>query len=278
MNVVVVGWNDAVATISSVTDTKKNTYSLVIGPTTATALSQSIYYAKNIAGAAAGTNTVMVKFNQAPTIPDIRILEYSGLSTTSPLDVTAFGSREQLQHEHRINHYHCGKRTHFWRQHGFYGTTGPGSGFTSRIITAAGDIAEDEIVSAIGSYDASAPLGSSGPWVMQMATFEAPVITSGAPTVASLSPSSGTDNGGTSVTITGTNFVSGASATFGGTDAHQHHRRQQHYHHGNHTAGCCGCRDCAGHQPERPEWIAQQRLHIYSESHANVRLSEFRLG
>ena len=38
LNVVVVGWNDAVATISSVTDTKGNTYSLAIGPTRGTAL------------------------------------------------------------------------------------------------------------------------------------------------------------------------------------------------------------------------------------------------
>ncbi len=38
-----------------------------------------------------------------------------------------------------------------------------------------------------------------------------------APTVTSVSPSSGTVAGGTSVTITGTGFVSGATVTFGGT-------------------------------------------------------------
>lgn len=38
-----------------------------------------------------------------------------------------------------------------------------------------------------------------------------------APTVTSVSPSSGTVAGGTSVTITGTSFVSGATVTFGGT-------------------------------------------------------------
>ncbi|MGA8621574.1 MAG: IPT/TIG domain-containing protein, partial [Candidatus Sulfotelmatobacter sp.] len=91
--------------------------------------------------------------------------------------------------------------------------------FTSRIITASGDIAEDSAVSTTGSYSASAPLSTSGNWVMQMATFEAGVSTTNLPTVLSVSPSSGSDNGGTSVTITGTNFVSGAAATFGGTDA-----------------------------------------------------------
>src|SRR5437879_5719733 len=39
------------------------------------------------------------------------------------------------------------------------------------------------------------------------------------PTVTSISPSSGTSNGGTSVTITGTNFLSGATVSFGGAAA-----------------------------------------------------------
>jgi hypothetical protein len=40
-----------------------------------------------------------------------------------------------------------------------------------------------------------------------------------APTVSSVLPTSGTASGGTAVIITGTNFVSGASVTFGGTSA-----------------------------------------------------------
>jgi hypothetical protein len=50
-------------------------------------LSQSIYYAKNVMAAAAGTNSVTVTFVTAATNPDVRILEYSGVSTTSALDV-----------------------------------------------------------------------------------------------------------------------------------------------------------------------------------------------
>ncbi len=52
-------------------------------------------------------------------------------------------------------------------------TASPGSGFTSRIITSPdGDIAEDRVVSAIGTYSATASLNSAGPWVMQMVTFK----------------------------------------------------------------------------------------------------------
>ena len=53
-------------------------------------------------------------------------------------------------------------------------TTAAGTGFTSRVITNPnGDIAEDRVVTAIGSYTATAPLGSSGAWIMQMAAFKA---------------------------------------------------------------------------------------------------------
>ena len=38
-------------------------------------------------------------------------------------------------------------------------TSGPGSGFTKRMLTSPdGDIAEDQLVAAIGSYSATAPL------------------------------------------------------------------------------------------------------------------------
>src|SRR6185436_19664520 len=46
-------------------------------------------------------------------------------------------------------------------------------------------------------------------------------LTASGPTLSTVSPSSGTQFGGTSVTITGTNFASGGSfgVTFGGTSA-----------------------------------------------------------
>jgi hypothetical protein len=54
-------------------------------------------------------------------------------------------------------------------------TSGPGSGFKSLVITLPdGDIAEDRVVSAVGSYSATAPLTGAGPWVMQMVAFRGP--------------------------------------------------------------------------------------------------------
>ena len=86
LNIVAVGWNDTTSTVSAVSDSRGNTYTQAGTTTTGTGLRQAIYYAKNIA---AGSNTVTVTFNQAAAFVDMRILEYSGLDTTSPLDVTA---------------------------------------------------------------------------------------------------------------------------------------------------------------------------------------------
>src|SRR5882672_4084153 len=50
-------------------------------------------------------------------------------------------------------------------------------------------------------------------------TFSIATTPAPAPTVGSVAPASGPTSGGTSVTITGTNFVTGATVSFGGTAA-----------------------------------------------------------
>ena len=86
LNVVIISWGDTTAMVTSVTDTAGNVYQLAVGPTTAgTNATQSIYYAMNIAAAAAG-NTVTVAFSGPADFPDLRILEYSGIDSLMPLD------------------------------------------------------------------------------------------------------------------------------------------------------------------------------------------------
>ena len=93
LNVVVIGWNNTTAAVGTVADTSGNTYTLTAGPTIISgSLSQSIYYAKNIAAAAAGANAVTVTFSTAAAYPDIRVLEYSGADLNNPIDVTAASS------------------------------------------------------------------------------------------------------------------------------------------------------------------------------------------
>lgn len=180
LNIVVVGWNDTTATVKSVADTLKNTYALAAGPTKGIGLTQSIYYAKNIPG---GSNTITVTFSQKASYPDVRILEYKGLSATAPLDVTANASGTSGSNAVVSS----GSATTTSASELIFGagtTSGAfsqaGPSFTAEVITEFGDIAEDEVASAKGSHSATATLGNNGSqnWVMQMAGFkpsEAPI-------------------------------------------------------------------------------------------------------
>jgi IPT/TIG domain len=219
LNIVVVGWNDTSAALRSVTDSRGNSYILAVGPTAGTALTQSIYYAKNIAG---GSNTVTVTFNRTAAYPDVRVLEYTGTDPTRPLDVTAAAAGNSRNGNSGPAATTTLNELIFGAGMTFDVYSAAGSGFTKRVITKFGDIAEDATVLSTGTYSATAPLRSSAPWVMQMAAFRGSGQGSGsnpAPTVSAISPSTGTAAGNTAVTITGTGFLAGATVSLGGTAA-----------------------------------------------------------
>jgi hypothetical protein len=171
LNVVVVGWNDSTAVVSTISDLKGNVYTRAVGPTIQSGYaSQSIYYAKNIASAAAGANRVTVTFTVAARYPDIRILEYSGLDPTNPVDVTASNlgnSSTSIASVTTTNPNDLLVASNLVQTV----STGIGSGFTQRLLTQDGDIAGDEVVTSAGSYSASSPLSPSAPWIMQLVAF-----------------------------------------------------------------------------------------------------------
>ena len=222
LNVVVVGWNDTTSTVSMVSDSQGNNYVLAIGPTSGTGLRQSIYYA---AGIKAGSNTVTVRFSQAAVYVDVRVLEYSGVDPANPLDVKAGAAGSGTSASSGAATTTSANDLIFGAGMTIARFTAAGAGFVSRIITSPdADIAEDKTVSSTGSYSATAPNSSSN-WVMQMVAFRASASSGGggssnpAPTVSAISPNTGTANGGTAVTVTGTGFQSGAAVTIGGTAA-----------------------------------------------------------
>ncbi|MGH7298167.1 MAG: hypothetical protein ACRELB_24720, partial [Polyangiaceae bacterium] len=171
--VVAIGWDDATSTVSTVTDSSGNGYALAIGSTRFGAdLSQSIYYAKNVAAAAAGANSVKVTFVQAANVPDLRILEYSGLDPAAPLDATASGTGSSAgpattssvtTKAARELLFAAGMTSDLY--------SGAGAGFSDRLVTSDGNLVEDRTVSATGSYAGSAPLNLPSEWVMQLVTF-----------------------------------------------------------------------------------------------------------
>ncbi|MGF7183908.1 hypothetical protein HDF11_005441 [Tunturiibacter psychrotolerans] len=167
LNVVVVGWNDTTATVQSVKDSAGNVYSLAIGPTSGTALRQSIYYAANIAGGSG--NTVTAIFSQAAVYPDVRILEYKGVTK---LDVVAGASGSSASANSGAATTTSANELIFGANTVATTTKAAGSGFTKRLITTPdADIAEDKIVTTSGSTSATATV-ASGQWVMQMVAFK----------------------------------------------------------------------------------------------------------
>jgi chitodextrinase len=174
LNVVIVGWNDTTASVASINDSKGNSYQLAIGPTRSGSESQSIYYAKNILAATAGANTVTVTFSPAAAFPDVRIVEYKGIDTTSPLDVSV--GNVGSSNSSNSGSVTTTNATDLLVAGNIIatGTTGAGTGFTKRLITTPdADIIEDRVVTAVGSNSATAPLAPAGAWVMQMVAFRA---------------------------------------------------------------------------------------------------------
>src|SRR5258708_414968 len=89
LNVVVVGWNDSTATVTSVADSLGNAYALAASPVVQSATaSQAIYYAKNILAAAAGANTVTVPFTFGAPFPIPLLPESRRLLPLSPLTLS----------------------------------------------------------------------------------------------------------------------------------------------------------------------------------------------
>lgn len=100
-------------------------------------------------------------------------MEYSGLDPASPLDQTAaatgkstggvstgavtVGTARELL-------VAAGMTTDIYEA--------PGVGYTQRIVTGDGDIAEDRVVSATGPYVGDATMNTvTAGWIMQLATF-----------------------------------------------------------------------------------------------------------
>ena len=113
------------------------------------------------------------EFNQAAVYPDIRILEYSGLDPSNPLDVTAAGVGTGTLATSAAANTTAANELIFGAGSNGDGFSGAGAGFTLRMINYYGNLAEDKTVSSTGSYNVSAPLQKSTVWIIQMATFRA---------------------------------------------------------------------------------------------------------
>ncbi len=90
-----------------------------------------------------------------------------------------------------------------------FGTTAA----TSVVVVDSGTITATTPTHAAGAVTVTVTVSGQSGSLTNGFTYVVP------PTVSSVSPNSGTTAGGTAVTITGTNFATGATVTFGGTSA-----------------------------------------------------------
>jgi hypothetical protein len=214
LNVVAVGWNDSTTHVASVSDTKGNTYVRAVDPTVVLGVaSQSIYYAANIAAAAAGANTVTVTFDATAQNPDVRVAEYRGINPSNPVDVTAAASgNSSLSDSGSVTTTNAHDLL-VGANLVLSGTTGAGPGFTSRVITHPdGDILEDRDVTTTGSYNATAVM-DPGKWIMQMVAFRYSPVDH-FPVVQVIASQSSSEGAGVSLSVSATD-LDGDTLTYG---------------------------------------------------------------
>ena len=165
-DIILVGFDFASgATFSSISDSQGNTLNEVGSQLTTPAGSKSrLYYASNIKG---GADTVTVHTTASASFIKVQIIEYSGVSTSTPIDIQAgaTGSAGSAS---------AGGQTTVANDwiFGFLASDGTGSaggGFNSR-SAANGNVLQDDAAGAPGWYYASG--SSTSGWSMQMAALE----------------------------------------------------------------------------------------------------------
>ncbi|HVT08251.1 MAG TPA: fibronectin type III domain-containing protein, partial [Polyangia bacterium] len=214
LNVLFAAWSDGVTKVVSVMDTAGNTYAPALAPTTyadkTTQATQVCYYAKNIVGAAAGTNSVTITFSGPAPFVDARIAEYSGLDPVNPLDDASGGSGVSGLADSGPVHTTAQGDLLVAGNYNQYSSLGAGDGYTLRLKTDPdGDVLEDRIADAVDFYSATVPLNDvMSWWIIQVAAFRSastdPLDTT-APAVAVTSPAAAATVSGTvPVTVTAT--------------------------------------------------------------------------
>jgi chitodextrinase len=168
-NIVAIGWNDTSAVIASVVDSAGNTYQVAAPTVRGNGLSQAVYYAPDIASA--GANQVTVTFDRAAVFVDLRVTEYAGLRHGAPFHTTVSATGTGGSATTPALTTTAASELLFAAGMTSGSFTGAGAGYTSRVITAPdGDLIEDGIAAAVGSYTATAPF-SGGTWLLQLAAF-----------------------------------------------------------------------------------------------------------
>jgi hypothetical protein len=216
--------------ISSVTDGSGDTFTRGLATSIYHNTSQghmytNFYYAKNTAG---GTNSLTLNFTTGGSIYLlVAVSEVAGLDNVSPLDQSGYNeslsSTATPWSSASLATTSANEYLFAWASSEWTGVncSSPTSGWTieSQINDPSGATVcfVDRIVSTTGTYQVTVTPGSPQNYAMELATFKgASSTTAPPPSVSSVSPNSGTQGQNLpSVAITGSNFQSGATCSFG---------------------------------------------------------------
>jgi hypothetical protein len=162
-NIVAIGVVLINTAVSSVTDSKGNSYSRITSKANGSVSNLEIWAATNIAVATAGSNTVTVTLSSANTYWAIGVLEYGWVSSVdvfaqdvgSGTSANSGSATTTAEGDVVIGAYISSSND----------AGGAGSGFAQRIFTSNNHLqVEDMVAGSAGSYSAINPMSASGDW------------------------------------------------------------------------------------------------------------------
>ena len=166
--VVEVDFDEANASVLSLTDTAGNQFKTALGPYYSDGVGYYIFYAEDIAGPPAPDTVTVTLTSAAQSYIEFYVLEYRGIVTSGAFDVATagVGSSSAMQtspaltsspHELIFGFASAGEATE-------------GANFAPR-NSLDSNMAEDRVVHCTGSYETTATNVTGGAWTMLMATF-----------------------------------------------------------------------------------------------------------
>lgn len=169
---VVVSWEGS-GTLTSVTDTAGNTYFKKTERRQPAADAVQIAYAFNIVGHA--TNVVTANFTGTIDFSSIRVLQYSGLTTTDPFDVEAGGNGTSGSATSGSVSTNQADELLINAAVNFGGgvTWSPTSPWVTEVTETSNCAVDERIVSATASYSAAQTASVSTDWAIAFAAFKA---------------------------------------------------------------------------------------------------------
>jgi len=168
LNVVVISWTDQNDNVLGVADTNLNTYLSATQEISAQGFTQRIYYASDIE---AGANLVTVTLTGNVPNPKIRIFEYAGIATSLPVDKVSSSNGSSATSAAGPITTTQDRELLFAANVVATATTAAGTDFTERQLDV-GDMVQDRVVTAAGTYSTDAPLSAAGGWIMQLVAFK----------------------------------------------------------------------------------------------------------